>query len=671
MTETTMTTEAVPGLRDGGAAPSVLRGGPLPAAPAAGETVLSWYETWVRETPDAPAVADGEHRWTYAELDAAAVAVADTLRGRVGPGDIVAVCLDRSAALVAVAVALARLGAVYLPLGPRPGERRLAAVAEGLRVVAVVGAPELLPPAHRAAEHLPLPVPEEGVNAVAGAVAAFRPPAAGARTAPDGTFYAVLTSGSTGTPKAVAVGQRSLGALLRWHRERTGLRAGDRHSLHVGVAFDPHLLELWSALTCGATLSVAPDEVRWDPGALADWWREAGITVAVSSTPMVEPLLDRPWPAGLKVRHIYVGGDRLRRRPGPDVTATIHNAYGPAEATVVCTAYAMRGEPADGAANGGAEGHGGTADDGAAGEPPAIGRPVAGAVVCVADERGRVVPQGEAGELLVGGDCLSLGYLDEELTARRFVAAPDALTGVERVYRTGDRVRLRADGELEFLGRLDDQVKVSGVRVEPAEVEAAFEHDARVRRAVVAVRRPASGGVRLVAFVLPAPGASPAARDLLGGVRAWLPEQAVPSEVHLVDGYPLDANGKVDRAALLDAAESATEAAKATEATDGPAAEGPAAADSGTARGLDDLAGSASEVLVLRLCRDLLATPAITLDDNFTEAGGQSLTAARLLAAIQDAVGVRLRAPEVLRQPDLRAVAALVDKRLAAAAEVS
>ncbi|KOG85787.1 hypothetical protein ADK38_34700, partial [Streptomyces varsoviensis] len=104
----------MPGLRDGGAAPSVLRGGPLPAAPAAGETVLSWYETWVRETPDAPAVADGEHRWTYAELDAAAVAVADTLRGRVGPGDIVAVCLDRSAALVAVAVALARLGAVYL-----------------------------------------------------------------------------------------------------------------------------------------------------------------------------------------------------------------------------------------------------------------------------------------------------------------------------------------------------------------------------------------------------------------------------------------------------------------------------------------------------------------------------------------------------------------------------
>ncbi|MFE7119882.1 amino acid adenylation domain-containing protein, partial [Streptomyces sp. NPDC057654] len=530
MTETTETTEttgiaemvSVPlddhALRGGAPVPSVLHGGPLPAAPAAGETVLSWYETWVRDTPDATAVLDGEHRWTYAELDSAADAVADALRGRVGPGDIVVVCLDRSAALVAVAVALARLGAVYLPLGPRPGERRLTAVAEGLRVVSVIGAPESLPPGHRAAEHLPLPVPTEGVNAVAEAVAAFVPPAADARTAPAGTFYAVLTSGSTGTPKAVAVAQRSLGALLRWHRERTGLTAGDRHSLHVGIAFDPHLLELWSALTCGAALSVAPDEVRWDPAALADWWREAGITVAVSSTPMVEPLLDLPWPTGLKVRHVYVGGDRLRRRPAADVTATIHNAYGPAEATVVCTAHALRGEPLDGAAD----------------EPPAIGRPVAGAVVCVADERGAIVPRGEAGELLVGGDCLALGYLDEELTARRFVAAPEGLAGVERVYRTGDRVRLRADGELEFLGRLDDQVKVSGVRVEPAEVEAAFEHDARVRRAVVAVRRPESGGARLAAFVLPAPGASPAVRDLLSGVRAWLPEQAVPAEVHVV-----------------------------------------------------------------------------------------------------------------------------------------
>ncbi len=523
-------------------------------------------------------------------------------------------------------------------------------------MVSVIGAPELLPPGHRAAEHLPLPVPAEGVNAVADAVAAFVPPAADARTAPDGTFYAVLTSGSTGTPKAVAVGRRSLGALLRWHRERTGLRAGDRHSLHVGVAFDPHLLELWSALTCGAALSVAPDEVRWDPAALADWWREAGITVAVSSTPMVEPLLDRSWPEGLKVRHIYVGGDRLRRRPGADVTATIHNAYGPAEATVVCTAHALRGDRPDGAAD----------------EPPAIGRPVAGAVVCVADEEGRIVPRGEAGELLVGGDCLSLGYLDEELTARRFVAAPVALTGVERVYRTGDRVRMRVDGELEFIGRLDDQVKVSGVRVEPAEVEAAFERDARVRRAVVAVRREASTDVaRLVAFVLPAPGASPAARDLLSGVRAWLPEQAVPTRVRVVDGYPLDANGKVDRAALLAAEDSAEEDGTTTDAcataagATGSGATGSGATGSG-AMAAAEVSGTASEVLVLRLCRDLLADPAVTLEDNFTEAGGQSLTAARLLAAIQDAVGVRLRAPEVLRQPDLRAVAALVDKRLAA-----
>ncbi|WP_051813137.1 AMP-binding protein [Kitasatospora sp. MBT63] len=601
---------------------SIVRGLPQ-GAPVPEAAVLDLFGDWVRRTPDAPALTDGGRQWSYAELDRLADEVAGTLRGRVRPGELVGVCLDHSAALVAVTLAVARLGAVHLPLGPRPGERRLQAVAENLWLGCLIGDPALLPPAYRAVQQLPLPVPAEGATAAGAVVAAFGPSAEGAAAAPEGTFYAVLTSGSTGVPKAVAVGEPSLAAMLHWYRGLTGLGPGDRHSLLIGVAFDPHLMELWGTLTSGAALSVAPDAVRWDPAALTDWWRSAGITVAVLPTPLAEPVLDLPWPEGLALRHLSIGGDRLRRYPSAQVTAHVHNAYGPAEATVVTSVHTI------------------PAGAGGAGAPP-IGLPVPGAVLLVTDPDGVPVPRGESGELRVGGGLLALGYLDEELTARRFVAAPPGIEGVDRVYRTGDRVVMGADGVLEFLGRLDDQVKISGVRIEPAEVEAAFERDPRVRRAVVAVRRDAAGTARLLAFVQP--GDAPVqGADLLPEVRRWLPEQAVPTVVRMVDDYPLDANGKVDRAALM-AAETAGEDADAKDAEDADAA-------------------TDTERTVLRLCRSLLGRADLGPLDNFIDAGGNSLAAARLLVALEEECGVRLRAPQLLRQPDLRALAALVEAR--------
>ncbi|MFF4428089.1 non-ribosomal peptide synthetase [Streptomyces sp. NPDC001513] len=611
------------------AAPSILHGAPLagPAAPG----VLARYEEWVRSAPEAPAVIDGEHRWTYAQLDEAADAVAEALAGRVRPGDLVGVCLDRSAALVATAVALNRIGAVYLPLGPRPGERRINAVTEDLGVVCLIGDPTVLPVSHNAVQQFELPLPGEGANATASVVAAFGPLAPGARTALPGSLYAVLTSGSTGRPKAVAVAEPALASLLDWYRTETGLAPGDRQSLLIGVAFDPHLMELWGGLTSGAALIPAPDEVRWGPAALTDWWRDAGVTVSVAATPVIEPLLDRPWPHELEIRHLVVGGDRMRRRPGPDVTATVHNAYGPAEATVITTTHAMRASDPDV--------HGDAA--------PPIGTPIAGATVAVTDAAGTVLARGEDGELRIGGTCLALGYLDPELTADRFTAPPAELPDLDRMYRTGDRVRMLADGRIEFLGRLDDQVKISGVRIEPAEVEAAFEHDTAVRSAVVTAPRDAEGRARLVAYVLPSAGATPAADELLAAVRAWLPEQAVPSTVHLVDAFPLDANGKVDRAALRNQAEEALERTAAEAAVP------------------DD--ATADERLVLVTVRDLLGRPETTLDDNFTDAGGTSILVARLLEKLEGATQVRLRAPELLRQPDLRAIAAVIGKRRTAA----
>ncbi|WP_107421130.1 non-ribosomal peptide synthetase, partial [Streptomyces angustmyceticus] len=561
---------------------------------------------------------------------------AGALRGRVGPGDLVGVCLDRSAALVVTAVALARIGAVYLPMGPRPGERRTEAVTEDLDVVCLIGDPGVLPPRHRSAEHLPLALPGEGANATATVVAAFAPSGDTARSAPSGAFYAVLTSGSTGRPKAVAVGEPALAAVLDWYRTTSGVGPGDRQSLLIGVAFDPHLLELWAGLTSGAALVPAPDEVRWDPMVLADWWRTSAVSVGVAATPMVEPLLERPWPQDLTLRHLFVGGDRMRRRPGKDVTTTVHNAYGPAEATVVSTVHTMRDSDA-------------AAGTGAA---PPIGRPLPGVTVVVADPDGRPVSRGTEGELLIGGGALALGYLDPELNARRFRAVPEGLDlpEVARLYRTGDRVRMADDGELEFLGRLDDQVKISGVRIEPAEVEAAFEKDPAVLGAVVTAPRTAEGRPRLVAYVRSAPGAVLTADALLPAVRGWLPEQAVPSDVRIVDSFPLDANGKVDRAELTRRAAAGDGAGPAGAPADGGGL--PADATPG-------------ERLVLSAVRDLLARPALSLADSFTGSGGTSLLAARLLTVIEKESGIRLRAPELLRQPDLRAVALLVDTRAA------
>ncbi|MCQ8768394.1 amino acid adenylation domain-containing protein [Streptomyces telluris] len=595
------------------------------------DDVLARYALQVSRDPDAPAVEDGELTWTYAELDALAELTADALRDHVRPGDLVGVCLDRSVALVATAVALARLGAVYLPLGPRPGERRLAAVADGLRVTCLIGAPGALPAAYDGAERLTLPLPAAGANAHGEPVAAFPAPRADADrpAVPGGTFYAVLTSGSTGTPKAVAVTSAALAARLRWYAARTGARTGDRHSLLIGVSFDPHVMELWAALTSGAALTVPPDDVRWDPDALTAWWRRAGVTVAILPTPLAEIVLERPWPDLPALRHLSIGGDRLRRRPGPDVTARVDNAYGPAEATVVATAHALE-----------------TGGD-SPGTPPPIGTPLDGTVVCVTDPAGHVVPRGEAGELRIGGAGLATGYLDEALTARRFVAPPPEVTGTDRVYRTGDRVRMRPDGVLEFLGRLDDQVKVRGARIEPAETEAAFEDDPRVLRAVVAAEPSPAGDVRLIAFVRLAPGAgAPSATELLEAVRDRLPEQAVPSALRYVEAFPLDANGKVDRAALL--------------AGTAPAAAAPAAAPAAAG---DAVTGTDTERIVVELCRGVLNRPETGPGDNFLASGGDSLTAARLLTGLEERFGVRLRAPQLLRQPDLRSLAALVDSR--------
>ncbi|WP_433427766.1 non-ribosomal peptide synthetase [Actinacidiphila glaucinigra] len=604
-------------------------GSVVPGPAAVPGSVLDRFDEQVRRAPQAPALLDGYRHWTYAELDGLARRTTGALRESVSGGDVIGVCMDHSAALVATAISVARLGAVYLPLGPRPGEERLRAVVRALNVRCLVGDPALMTGSGADVRLLPLEsLGGQGTGAPRTVVAALRTVDPDA-IAPRGAFYTGLTSGSTGVPKAVAISEASLVSVVHWYTELTGLGPGDRHSTLTSVAFDAHVLEVWAALGSGAALSVPPEAVRWSPVDLTEWWRNAGITVSLLPTPLGESVLHRPWEPDLSVRHLTVGGDRLRRPPAADVTAYVHNVYGPAETTVITTAHSMA--------------PGATMDPEAA---PPIGLPVHGSVVLVTDERGLPVPRGTAGELRIGGECVGLGYFDAELTARRFVPGPAGVAGAERVYRTGDRAVMRRDGVLEFLGRLDDQVKVRGVRVEPAEVELTLERHSSVHRAVVLTRRGDTAGTQLVAFVQPAGTADvPTAAELTAHAGKWLPEQAVPS-VRVVQDFPLNGNGKIDRAALL-----------AEDTAPSPAA--------------DDADPSSTGQAVLALCRELLDHPGLALDDNFVDAGGNSLAAARLLTALENRYGVRLRAAALLRQPDLRHLANLVDAERSAAVGAS
>lgn len=599
-----------------GSALSVEYGGPIPAAPGEGESLLDWYRWWCARDPGAPAVEEADAVWTYAELDTLADQTADNMRGKVRSGDVIGVCLDRSVAIVAVAVAVAKLGAVYLPLGPRVAPQRLDKVLRTLRVSCLIDDSGQMP--HSYADRIPVLPPGDAAAGPHPPVAGFATPPATAASAPDEAFYAVLTSGTTGGPKIITVGAQSLANLVRWYCAYVELHAGERHSLMYNPAFDPHVQDVWGTLCSGACVSVPPPDISWDPQAVLDWWSRAGVTVASMPAPLGEAVLDRPWPAGLALSHLVIGGDRLRRWPSAEVTAKVHNVYGPAEATVVTTACTLRALQTDKS------------------EPP-IGKPIPGAIVCVTDAAGQIVPRGEPGELRIGGTCLALRCINDA-QSEPFVPSPDGLPGVERVYRSGDRVRMRADGVMEFLGRLDDQVKVSGVRIEPTEVEMAFERDPRVRRAIVVARHTEDGTVRLAAFIQPDPDCLVTEIQVLAAARAWLPEQAVPTAVHLVESMPLTANGKIDRSALL--------------ALEAPPA---GTSDSGNAD-----APTPTEDLVLGLCRDLLGRPRTVLTDRFTDVGGNSLMTTKLLASIEDSTGVRLRASELLRQPDLRGIATLL-----------
>ncbi|RLK09910.1 amino acid adenylation domain-containing protein [Micromonospora sp. M71_S20] len=574
------------------------------------------FATRVAGDPAATALVLDDRTVSYAELDRAADRLAWTLRRHGVAGETpVAVLLPRGEPLIRALLGVLKAGGAYLPVDPAAPPARIAGLlaASGTRLLLTTSA---------TAAGLPDlgPVRVLDVDASAGEAAPAGPPPG--RSHPSQLAAVLHTSGSTGAPKRVGITHRGVVRLVTGPDFAT-LGPGERVLQFAPTAFDASTWEIWGALLTGATAVVAPPDPV-DLTRLTALMRTGGVTVAFLTAGLFRQLAEEDVTALAGVRQLLTGGDVADPGAVRAVLAArgglpLVNAYGPTENTTLTSCHLMSGA-------------------GPVGDRVPIGRPVPQSTVHVLDASGRPVPVGIAGELYTGGDGLARGYLgDPAATARAFV--PDPLVPGGRLYRTGDVVRWRADGVLEFLGRRDDQVKIRGFRVEPGEVEAVLRTHPQVAAAAVGVR--GDGPERhLVGYVTPAGAAVPSAAGLREHVAARLPAHLVPAAFAVLDRLPLTAYGKVDRAALP--------------------APGLASPD-------PDVAGPATPTehrlagLWSRLLPGGPPPASIGRETGFFTLGGNSLTVTRLMFRIREAFGVELGVGPFYRAPTLAATAAAID----------
>ncbi|MEV5898267.1 amino acid adenylation domain-containing protein [Nonomuraea fuscirosea] len=541
-------------------------------------------ERFEAQDPGAVAVVAGGIEVSYAELDERANRLAHVLIGEgVGPESVVGVCLERGADLVAALLGVWKAGAAYVPIDPRQPVERIAFMLADSRAVLTVTSAEL-------AEELPagpsrmLTLDDAFTRMRLDAAPATRP---GRVTHGGQAAYVIYTSGSTGRPKGVVVTQAGLANYVASVPGRLGLADG-RYALVQGQATDLGNTVLFAALTTGGRLHIVPEDAATDPAALrdlsVDYLKMVPSHLAALGEP--EPLLpERALVLGGEaaapgwVEHLLTAAERRG--------CAVFNHYGPTETTIGVATTRLR----------------------PGGEVP-VGTPVANTRLYVLDEHLRPVPANVTGELYVAGAQLARGYLGRpSLTAERFVACP---FGGGRMYRTGDRARWTAGGELVFAGRVDDQVKIRGFRVEPGEVRAVLARCRGVDQVAVVAREAAPGDVRLVGYLVPSDPES--AGELPSVVRAFaaerLPDHMVPSAWVVLESLPLTANGKLDRHALP-----APDRAAATGAGRGPS--------------------SPREEALCAAFAEVLGLPAVGVDDDFFELGGHSLLAVRLVELLR------------------------------------
>jgi amino acid adenylation domain-containing protein len=490
-----------------------------------------------QRSPTAIAVSFDDREMTYAELDRRADALAHRLqRLGVGPDSIVAVLLDRSEDLVVALLGVLKAGGAFMPLDPAQPTNRIAAMLTGAPDVPVCVT-------HR--RHLerlagftghPLCLDLASTPVVEGAVVAP------AGTTSDSLAYVIHTSGSTGVPKGALNTHGGIRNVLLWMQENYRLTAQDRVLHHTPVTFDASVAEIFLPLIAGARLVIAQPEGHRDAAYLVRTIAEQSITQVVHVVPSIlRSLLAEPaLTSCVGLRRLTCGGEvlpyELAQRFLATLDAELWNEYGPAEAAITATYFHCKRD--------------------ASGPPVPIGRPIANVRIRLLDANFQPVPVGVPGELFIGGAGVGRGYLNQpDATDARFIADPFADDPGQLLYRTSDLARYLPDGNIEYLGRLDDQVEIRGVRVEPGEVEAVLDKHPAVRESVVVAGDDGRGNNRLVAHVVVAGESAPTTAELRRFLLEWLPAAMVPAVFRVTDALPRTSGGKVDRRALAAAAE--------------------------------------------------------------------------------------------------------------------
>ncbi|MEU3514830.1 amino acid adenylation domain-containing protein [Streptomyces sp. NPDC006654] len=582
--------------------------GPAVTGPAQG--VLARFAAQVRERPGQCAVVAGDAELDYAALDRRANRLAHALIARgAGPDRVVGLHAGRTTDLVVGVLGILKSGAAYLPLDPgQPPERLTAMVSDARPVLVLTDRSDI-------ADHGGQPWERLAELEAAGT----RDEAPAVDADPARLAYVIYTSGSTGRPKGVAVTHGSVVNLLDHWRELMEDAPGEAASAWSSIGFDASVHELLVPLTTGAVLHLVPDELRGDPAALLDWMRERKVTQAFLPPAYVLWIGEDPAArlAGSSLSRLLTGVESLpestlyRMRellPGLRVCF----GYGPTEATLYSTAYTDP-QPYE--------------------RSCPIGRPLRGTRLYLLDRRMRPVPVGVTGEVHLGGASLARGYLNRpDLTEEVFV--PDPFVPGERLYRTGDLARWLPDGNAEYVGRRDDQLKLRGFRIEPGEVEAALLAVPGVREAVVLADRDAPGGPRLVAGVGCGAETARLPYEWRAALKDRLPDYMIPAVVAEFERLPLNRSGKVDRAEVL------------------RAAAGAHGGQVNTAAPRDHV-----EMALYRVWRRVLLHPDIGVGDNFFELGGTSISAIKMAAAVQEELGVALPVREVMLHPTIEALA--------------
>lgn len=584
-----------------------------------------WVEEQVEKTPDAIAVLFEETKLTYGELNQRANHLAHYLIGLgVGPEIRVGICVERSLELIIGILGILKAGGAYVPLDPCFPKERMAFICEDTRIPVLLSQERLietLPPftgelvcLDRDWERISR---ESNDNPESGAIA-------------ENLAYIIYTSGSTGRPKGVQVPHCRVINFLTHVKESLGMTEQDAMPLVANICFDISVMELFLPLVSGARLVVASTHVALDGDRLEQMLSGYRITILHATPATWRVLLQAGW-SGLDGLTILSGGEALQSDLAAQLRTKGHalwNLYGPTETAIYSSAAAYRPSSDDPAVS--------------------IGRPIANTQIYILDNRLRPLPVGVAGQLCIGGEGLSRGYLNRaDLTAESFVPNPFGSEPGARLYKTGDLARYLPDGNIEVLGRIDHQIKLRGFRIEPGEIESVLSEHPGICQSVVLAREDIPGDKRLVAYVVTRGSPAATANQLRAYLKEKLPEYMVPSAFVFLDDMPLTPNGKLDRNALPTPDQSC--------------------------RGFEHgfaAPGTPVEEMIAGIWAEVLKLEEIGIHDNFFDLGGHSLKATQVMSRVREALQVDLPVRVLFEGPTVAELAARVEPSLPQAREL-